>query len=237
MGTTDVPFIRTLRVVRRHRRRALPRLILLGAITLVMVLAGATSALAGQSATGELAFYPCTQCHPVTIGADGQPSHELPIGMEKHEVTLEVHNVLGEGDAACLACHDDPSRNPGMLKLPDGSLVDITGDVSRVCQTCHMEKYREWQDGIHGKSQPKCSAAGCHDPHTPSWIYMPALPPFLGTGVEIHAVGDREPFKPLAGPPLPPAIFTPTWLVIVAGLGGALVLALLGYLVLGRRAR
>lgn len=213
------------------------RVAVIGALTLLCVLAGASSALAGQSATGESAFYPCTQCHPVTVDSAGNPSHALPIGMEKHEVMLEVHDVLGTDDEACLACHDDPSRNPGMLLLPDGSLVEVTGDVSRVCQTCHMEKYRQWQDGIHGKGEPKCSASGCHDPHTPSWIYMAALPPFQGTGVEIRAVGLREPFKPLAGPPLPPAVFTPTWLLVVATVGGLMVLGLLGYLVSGRRAR
>lgn len=237
MATTDASTTRRLPDHRRRSRRVPLGLAVLGAITFVLALTGPAAVSAGQSSTGELAFYPCTQCHPVTVDAEGRPSHDLPIGMEKHRVTLEVHDVLGTDEAACLACHDDPSRNPGMLILPDGSLVDITGDVSRVCQTCHMEKYREWQDGIHGKGEPKCSAAGCHDPHTPSWIYMAALPPFQGTGVEIRAVGDREPFRPLAGPPLPPAVFTPSWLVVVAALGGALVLALLGYLVMGRRAR
>jgi hypothetical protein len=110
----------------------------------------------------------------------------------------------------------------------------VTGDVSQVCQRCHFEKYREWEAGIHGKDAPKCSASGCHDPHSPSWIYMEALPPFQGTGVEILAVGNRQPFQPLAGPPLAPRVFTPLWLSIVTGLGALLVLAVLGYLLLGK---
>lgn len=204
----------------------------LGAVMFALLLAA--PAFAGQSATGVLAFEPCTQCHPVTLGADGNPAQPLPIGMAKHEVTLEVHDVLGEGSAACLACHMAPSANPGLLILPDGGLVDVTGDVSRVCQRCHFEKYREWQTGVHGKDAPKCSAAGCHDPHTPSWIYMEALPPFQGTGVEIRAVPDREPFQPLAGPPLAAAVYTPMWLTAASGLGGLLILALLGFVLFGK---
>jgi len=201
-----------------------------------LVLAGclAVPAHAGQSATGELAFHPCTQCHPVTLGADGAPTKALPIGMTQHRVELEVHDILGEGFSACAACHDDPARNPGMLLLADGSLVDVTGDVSQVCRRCHFAKYREWEAGIHGKNEPKCSASGCHDPHTPSWIYMAALPPFQGTGVEIRAVAEREPFQPLAPPPLEPAVHTPLWLAIVTSLGSIVILAMLGYLLLGK---
>lgn len=216
-----------------HRaRRALTFLLALLAMMFI-----ATSAEAGRSSTGVLAFYPCTQCHPVTLGPDGEPTSEMPIGIARHQIVLEVHDVLGTDDAACLACHDDPARNPGKLVLPDGSFVDITGDVSRVCQTCHFEKYREWQDGVHGKDAPKCTASGCHDPHTPSWIYMPALPPFQGTGIEVRAVSEREPFTPLAAPPLAPPVFTPVWLGILAGLAAAVSVGIIGYLALGGRKR
>jgi len=197
----------------------------------------APGAFAGQASTGELAFYPCTQCHPVTLGPDGKPTKPLPIGLEQHEITLEVHDILGTDDKACLACHDDPSRNPGMLILADGSLVEITGDTARVCQRCHFEKYREWTSGIHGRDAPKCTAAGCHDPHTPSWIYIEALPPFQGTGMQVHAVWEREPFMPFAGPPVPPPVFTPTWFVVLTVLGGVAILGLVGYMTLGRSKR
>jgi len=213
-------------------------------LALVLALAlsffSATDAYAGtgKSSTGELAFYPCTDCHPVSVDAAGNPTKPLPNGMSKHEIELEAHDILGEGDKACLACHDDPTRNPGKLLLADGSFVDITGDVSRVCQRCHFEKYNEFKVGIHGKGAEKCSAAGCHNPHTPSWIYVPALPPFQGTGVEVNAVGaDREPFKPFPGPPVQPPVETPTWLWIAASLGAVYSIAVVGYLTVGRRKR
>ena len=201
-------------------------------------LAFSTSAFASRAATGELAFYPCTDCHPVTLDANGQPTKPLPNGMKKHEIELVAHDILGEGDKACLVCHDSPSRNPGMLILPDGSLVDITGDVSRVCQRCHFEKYEQFKTGVHGKRAEKCTAAGCHNPHTPQWIYVAALPPFQGTGFEVKAVGaEREPFKAFAGPPVAPPVYTPTWLVAAAVLGAVVSVGLVGYITLGRRKR
>jgi len=218
-----------------------PRALLIGVALSALALGYFTlpaGAHAGQSSTGELAFYPCTQCHPVRLDASGKPTKPLPVGMEKHEIVLEVHDILGEGDEACLACHDDPTRNPGKLILADGSFVDITGDVSRVCQRCHFEKYQQWTTGVHGKHEPKCSAAGCHDPHTPSWIYVAALPPFQGTGIEVNAVGDdREPFKPFAGPPVAPGVVTPSWLVAVTFLGLLVSVGIVGFLVVGRPKR
>lgn len=197
-----------------------------------------TPAHAGLAATGELAFYPCTKCHPVALDASGKPTKPLPIGMKKHEIALEAHDILGAGDKACLACHDDPTRDPGQLILPDGSLVAVTGDVSRVCQRCHFEKYREFKAGIHGKHAEKCSASGCHNPHTPSWIYIKALPPFQGTGIEVNAVGaDREPFTALAGPPVDAPVHTPGWLWIATSLGALSSLGTIGYLTIGRRKR
>lgn len=203
-------------------------------LTLVVV----PAALAGSASTGELAFYPCTRCHPVTVDAAGNPTKKLPIGLKKHEIKLEAHDILGTGDAACLACHQSPQANPGKLLLPDGSTVDVNGDVSRVCQRCHFEKYRDWKVGIHGKHADRCTAAGCHDPHTPGWIYVKALPPFQGTGMQVKAVGtDREPFKPFAGPPVAPPVYTPAWLYVVAGLGLLLSGSLAAYIGKGRSKR
>lgn len=215
-------------------RRA--RSLVLGFLVGTLLIVWTGSAAGGQASTGESTFYPCDRCHPVTVNEAGQPSHPLPIGLEKHEITLEVHDVLGTDDEACLACHDDPTRNPGMLKLPDGELVEITGQVSKVCQTCHSTKYRDWEQGIHGKGAPKCTAAGCHDPHTPSWIYIAPLPPFQGTGLQVRAVSAREPFKPYAGPPPFTPVFTPVWLIVVSSLGAVLIVLLIGYL-LQRRAK
>jgi hypothetical protein len=214
-----------------------PRFILAVAVLLCAVLLPVTGAFAGQASTGQLFFYPCTNCHPVVMvpgpGGTEHPSKPLPNGMTGHTIVLESHDVLGNGDldAACLTCHDDPSRNPGKLKIAGGKFVDITGDVSLVCFTCHESKYREFKQGTHGKHFASCVAAGCHDPHTPNYIYLAPLKPFLGTGILMRAVGaDRVPFKPLMSPPLPPPTVNPTWFLVVVAVGLFLVLAMVVWL-------
>lgn len=197
------------------------------------VLVPAAPAWAGQAASGEPLFYPCSSCHPVTV-SDGKTSRPLPNGFDGHRVKLEAHDRLGRGDAACLVCHDDPAKDPGKLKLMDGSLVDIAGDVSSVCYRCHSAKYREWKAGTHGKGLPKCTASGCHDPHTPSWIYAEPTPPFVATGFQARAVSERVAFTPLASFPVPPPVETPAWLMVAATLGVALSAGIAGALTLGR---
>jgi hypothetical protein len=190
-------------------------------------------AVAGQAATGELLFYPCTSCHPVTA-ADVQSGRQLPNGFKGHQVVLVTHDALGQGRSACLVCHDDPSRNPEKLKLIDGSLIEITGDVSLVCYRCHSAKYKEWKAGTHGRNQPKCTASGCHNPHSPGWIYAPPLMPFIGTGFQVHVLPQRQRFMPLASPPGNPPVETPTWFMVAAALGVVLAGGVAGKLIQGR---
>jgi hypothetical protein len=203
----------------------------------LFVLAWAAPALAAGASSGELFFYPCTSCHPVTSAKSGQPPKVLPNGFKGHDVSLAGHDKLGRGTDACLVCHDDPSRNPGMLKLGDGTFVDIRGDVARVCYRCHSDKYKEWQAGTHGKNKGKCTAQGCHDPHTPQWIYADSLRPFVGNGFQFKPVSDRIPFMPLARPAPAPAVESPAWFVLVAYSGLVVVGGLTGWLVMGRRNR
>lgn len=205
-------------------------------VLLIALFSAAGVAHAGQAAIGEPVFYPCTGCHPVAGGKAVKP---LPIDFEGHRVKLEVHDKLGKGSAACLVCHDDPARDPGKLKLVDGTLVDITkpADVAKVCYRCHSEKYEEWTQGVHGKRAEKCSAAGCHDPHTPSWIYAEPLLPFVGTGFQTRAVSERAAFTPLASAPVPVPVHTPWWLSLAAGMGAVVSAGLIGFIVMGRRTR
>lgn len=214
-----------------HQRTLLAAAIVLAA--LVLVIMAAAPAYAGQASSGELLFYPCDSCHPLTPGA----LIELPNGFESHAITLEGHDVLGVGTGACLACHDDPTGDPGRLKLADGSFTDITGDVSAVCYRCHSDKYGQWQAGTHGRSEPSCSAAGCHDPHTPAWIYVGPLSPFTGTGFQVSAVSNRAAFTPLASPPIKPPVHTPRMLWIATMIGAVLSAGFIGFLVSGRSIR
>jgi hypothetical protein len=195
-------------------------------------------ALAGQASSGELFFYPCTTCHPVSPGAV-RSGRKFPNGFTGHEIVLVGHDVLGKGKAACLACHDDPSRDPGKLKSIDGGLVDIQGDVSLVCARCHSAKYAEFKAGVHGKSEPKCTAAGCHDPHTPGFIYAKPQLPFVGTGFQFRARPERVVFTPLASPAphgIPP-VETPVWFAALVVIGAVLAAGLVVVLIQGRSDR
>jgi len=105
-----------------------------------------------------------------------------------------------------------------MLHAVDGSLIDVkTGDVGKLCEKCHFKKYEDFKAGIHGKGFASCVVAGCHDPHTPNYIYISPLPPFFGTGVQIKGVGlERTPFTPVMPPAVQPPTTNPLWFVIAA---------------------
>lgn len=220
----------------RRKPLTLPRMlpIVVFAAIVIGLVFSAGQAFAGQASTGELLYYPCDTCHPII---DGAPAKKLPNDFKGHEIVLVGHDVLGKGKAACLVCHDDPSRNPGMLKLIDGSLIPVTGDVSQVCYRCHSAKYKEFKAGTHGKHKPACTAAGCHDPHTPRWIYAPPLLPFVGTGFQVQVLSDRQAFRALAPPPQVPLHSTPGWFLGVVAFGLVTAGSLAGWLVQGRSKR
>jgi len=222
--------------IRAGRVRRLLALFSVGSAVAVSVMLAAIPAFAGQAATGELFFYPCTSCHPVAEGAV-QSGRKLPNDFKGHAIALAKHDELGQGSAACLVCHDGPAKNPGKLKLIDGTLIDITGDVSLVCFRCHSAKYREWKAGTHGRRMPKCTSAGCHDPHTPGWIYARPLLPFVGGGFQFQVLSVRQPFMPLASPSPAPPTHVPTWFYAVAALGVAVAAGIAGKLILGRSKR
>ncbi|GAB4278210.1 MAG: hypothetical protein Kow0056_10280 [Coriobacteriia bacterium] len=203
-------------------------------VSVALTLAMAARALADQASAAELFFYPCDSCHPVTADTDGSVDKDLPIDFSGHEVKLDGHDSLGEGDAACLACHDDPSRNPGMLKVAGGGLVEITGDVSRVCYQCHSDKYKEWVAGIHGHLRSKCTDSGCHDPHTPRYMNVAPLYPFIGAGVQVKAVGAHEAFLAMPPPPVPPSADPPSGFKTTVALGLLVAAAIIGILLRGR---
>ena len=198
-------------------------------MALVLSFATATApALAGKPATGDSLFYPCDACHPVLAGK------RLPNRFKGHAIELEGHDKLGKGDKACLVCHEEPGKDPGKLKLIDGSLIDIKGDVALVCFRCHSAKYNEWKAGTHGKATTKCTSAGCHDPHTPQYVFGQATLPFVGAGFTAQVRSETTTFQPFAPPPLPHPTETPQALWALTGLALVGVGALTTSLIQGR---
>ena len=178
-------------------------------------------------------FYPCSSCHPVTgLAAD----RKLPNDFKEHQIVLAEHAMLGEGKAACLVCHEDPDKDPSKLKTM-GSSVDITGDVSLVCYRCHSAMYKEWKSHMHGAGMAKCTAAGCHDPHTPGVIFGNFLLPFAGNGFQAQVLPENQPFTALAKPPGLPPVETPHWLIALASVGAVLAGGITSSLIRGRSKR
>lgn len=232
-GTASHPYAQGVRVHRGTRWR----IGLVGGAALlagIIVWAIVQPAYAGQASSGELLFYPCADCHPVV---SGEPVKPLPYDFEGHKITLEGHDKLAAGEAACLVCHDDPSTDPGMLKMADGSRIDLTTDVPRFCYQCHSARYKEWAAGTHGRGLPSCTSAGCHDPHTPAYIYAGPLLPFTGAGFQFKALSGREPFTPLAPPAPAPGTITPPWYAALVMLGLAAAAGLVLRLLRGRQTR
>lgn len=218
---------------RPHRRRRRLTFATVGVCATLLLVPGV--ARASQASSGKLLFYPCTSCHPLDPGRPA--SKKLPNGFSGHSVILTSHEVLGKGSAACLVCHDSPAKDPGRLKLVDGSLISITGDISRVCYRCHSDKHREFRAGMHGKREPKCTAAGCHDPHTPGSMYAGSVAPFIGSGFRLNVLPEREPFSPLAAPAGAPPVETPAWLQVMTVLGVVAIGGISGSLAFGRARR
>ncbi|MGZ3650770.1 MAG: hypothetical protein ACXVB9_09300 [Bdellovibrionota bacterium] len=83
----------------------------------------------------------------------------------------------GKGAIACGSCHDANRQN--QLNPPA-----TFSNPSPVCARCHVEIYRDWKTGIHGKrlggwNLPKTqlNCVDCHDPHSVSFPKMEAMPP------------------------------------------------------------
>ena len=91
-----------------------------------------------------------------------------------HDVQLKKHDVFGSGNSACYVCHN--SRDMYSLRFLNGTSVSLDNGFT-ICQQCHQERYRDWEEGIHGKPGEKISCTECHDPHKPYISGIPTLPP------------------------------------------------------------
>ncbi len=119
--------------------------------------------------------YNCMECHklfPARWHYEERPFNE------HKEIKLEHGN-----NRFCLNCHHPANRN---------AFVDYDGaeiaesDVVQLCAKCHGTIYRDWQAGVHGRSngywnvqlgtKTKLRCIQCHDPHSPKFKEMKPLP-------------------------------------------------------------
>lgn len=88
------------------------------------------------------------------------------------------------GNDHCFTCHDQ--ANLTELHTPGGKKLKLT-ESTLLCASCHGPSYRDWQNGVHGRSNGHWNAmfgpserkdcTSCHDPHAPAIPRIKPLPP------------------------------------------------------------
>ena len=83
----------------------------------------------------------------------------------------------------CYNCHGRNDRNKLLLF---GDVEIGYDDVEQLCAKCHGTTYRDWQAGMHGRTngswdaqdprQRRLKCTQCHDPHAPAYDAMVPMP-------------------------------------------------------------
>lgn len=137
---------------------------------------------------GDTSGLACSSCHdegkPVEVKFD---TNGVVILAEAHKDLVFRHGQANRNDH-CFNCHDP--KNLEQLRSRDGKVFKIT-ESSAQCGSCHGPTYRDWERGLHGRSngswdrkrgttlRQDCTA--CHDPHSPAFPAMKAAPePYRG---------------------------------------------------------
>lgn len=122
--------------------------------------------------------FACSSCHEGFDGDMGQ----LALEDEHKDISFD-HGA----NASCLNCHS-PKNSDAYV---DYAGNDIPGnEPTKLCAKCHGPQFREWENGIHGRTnghwnakfgeQIKLDCTQCHDPHKPRFAQMvPLHPPRL----------------------------------------------------------
>lgn len=116
--------------------------------------------------------YKCSECHTEikspTRQQDMQGEHKA------------IYDAFDHGlNTRCINCHHQTDRN---------AYVDHDGEPipaeqpARLCAKCHGPTYRDWEAGVHGRSNGYWKASmgekkrllcvQCHDPHSPKFKPM-----------------------------------------------------------------
>ena len=137
----------------------------------------------------------CMDCHEIM---DSQPRSK---DLLQHQNIHMAHGLNGR----CVNCHDAKDRDK--LVLRDGERVGFS-ESPMLCAQCHGTTYREWERGVHGKTlgywdttkgeAKKLLCVECHNPHSPRYGLMKALPApntlRMGdqSGGEHHEAGGKQ---------------------------------------------
>jgi hypothetical protein len=112
--------------------------------------------------------------------------HMLFPAMDEPPERLQQHTdiVLDHGiNDRCRNCHDTVNRD--RLVLQSGESIPFS-EVVELCAKCHGPTYRDWQRGMHGRTNGfwnvvmgdawRLNCIECHDPHNPRF---PAMDPLI----------------------------------------------------------
>lgn len=116
----------------------------------------------------------CSECHALF------PSPEVP----RNPLLQHTHVVLDHGlNDRCYNCHSRENRD--VLVKHGGETIGFER-VPELCSQCHGTVFRDWQDGIHGRTtgswethapaQRRLKCTECHDPHSPAYPRLVPLP-------------------------------------------------------------
>lgn len=145
------------------------------ALAFLPVVPAAAAAPLRQAPTPEANAEDCTGCHEGLRGYWEHGAHSNALNDPEFQTAwqeqgsprecLECHTTgydaetgdYREGSVACLACHSPiPSNHPDSYMPTDVS--------SRLCGTCHVQTFDEWEVSKHGTQGMTCNQ--CHNPHT-----------------------------------------------------------------------
>ena len=123
--------------------------------------------------------YKCSECHK-DFSSPPRQNAEIP---EHADINERFDHGL---NTFCVNCHNPVDRNTYVAH--DGSAIPST-EPALLCSKCHGPTYREWQVGIHGRSnggwerdnpeRKKLLCIQCHDPHQPKFAPMKPEPPTI----------------------------------------------------------
>lgn len=99
----------------------------------------------------------------------------VPRKNQTHKEHFEIEILHGNLKKSCNDCHDVNNSN----KLMAPATFENT---SVLCARCHIERFREWEKGFHGKKVTSWKnnvayhCIDCHNPHNVKFKTMQARP-------------------------------------------------------------
>jgi len=109
----------------------------------------------------------CIDCHKgLKVNTQMRPLTQT------HKDFIFNHPGFDKQNRWCYYCHHTSAFDK--LTMEDGRIMDYK-DSYMLCQQCHLQNYREWELGLHGRisgewagAKQAMSCVNCHNSHTPA---------------------------------------------------------------------